>query len=498
MKAARWLNMSVLAVILLAFCLQALSALPKLSATNDESVHLAAGFSYWKTRDFRMNPEHPPLAKLIAAFPLLFINPAIDTTGDEWKTASQYQFAFNFLYQNDADRLLLWSRAAMVALAAIGLVITYLWARELFGVPAGFFAAGLYAFSPNLLAHGMLVTTDVPLAVFTILTLFLFWKRHDAWAGLALGAAMASKFSGAFLPLLIVVLCLARDGRAALKRLLIMAGTSLIVIEASYLFSQWPIAYFKDGMLVNTKIIPNYPFYLFGELKLEGWWYYFLAAFVFKATIPTLLLILAATLELRNGLIDRWGEITLLAGVVFFLILTSLGARQIGFRYLLPILPLLFIWTSRIVTRLSASHVGIGIMATLLAWQAWTAIRAFPNYIPYFNELAGGAARGPQLLDDSNIDWGQGVKQAADYVHMHQIGDVNLYTFSPYDNPAYYGLPANIPQSEALQRLVLRHPASGVYIISAHYVARMKAVSPAWRQYKPADRIGESLLVYRF
>src|SRR5262245_25044373 len=144
MKAARWLNMSVLAVILLAFCLQALSALPRLSATNDESVHLAAGFSYWKTRDFRMNQEHPPLAKLIAAFPLLFINPTIDTTGDEWKTGSQYQFAFNFLYQNDADRLLFASRAAMIVLAAVGLVITYLWARDLFGVPAGFFAAGLY------------------------------------------------------------------------------------------------------------------------------------------------------------------------------------------------------------------------------------------------------------------------------------------------------------------------------------------------------------------
>jgi len=251
-------------------------------------------------------------------------------------------------------------------------------------------------------------------------------------------------------------------------------------------------------MLVNTKVIPNYPFYLIGELKLEGWWYYFLAAFVFKATVPTLLLIVAATLELRNGLIDRWGEITLLAGVAFFLILTSIGARQIGFRYLLPILPLLFIWTSRLVTRFSASHIGIGIIATLLVWQAWTAIHAFPNYIPYFNELAGGAARGPALLDDSNIDWGQGVKQAADYVRTHQIENVNLYTFSPYDNPTYYGLPANIPQSEALQRLVFRRPSSGVYIISAHYVARMKTVSPAWRQYKLADRIGESLLVYRF
>src|SRR5438067_1189335 len=172
MNAARGLTSAVLAVILLAFCLQALFALPKLSATTDEPVHLAAGFSYWQTRDFRMNPEHPPLAKLIAALPVLLIHPRFDTTHDDWKTAAEHPFGFNFLYQNDADRLLFWSRSAMVAVAAIGLIVTFLWARDLFGVPAGLFAAGMYAFSPNLLAHGTLVTTDVPLAVFTVLTLY--------------------------------------------------------------------------------------------------------------------------------------------------------------------------------------------------------------------------------------------------------------------------------------------------------------------------------------
>jgi len=75
---------------------------------------------------------------------------------------------------------------------------------------------------------------------------------------------------------------------------------------------------------------------------------------------------------------------------------------------------------------------------------------------------------------------------------------VNMYTFSPFDNPPYYGLPANIPPSEAFERLVKRYPQPGVYIISAHYVARLRTVSPAWSKYKPIDRIGESLLVYAF
>src|SRR5207244_2419086 len=89
-----------LALILLGVCLKAFRPLPTRSATNDEAVHLAAGYSYWQTRDFRMNPEHPPLAKLIAALPVWFLHPKFDTAGNDWKTADQYPFGFRFLYDN--------------------------------------------------------------------------------------------------------------------------------------------------------------------------------------------------------------------------------------------------------------------------------------------------------------------------------------------------------------------------------------------------------------
>src|SRR6267378_4043328 len=218
MKARLALNIAAIACIL-AFCIEALLAVPRLSATSDEPLHLAAGYSYWQTRDFRLNPEHPPLAKLLAAIPLLALHPRFDTSEQSWKHAIEDAFAFMFLYGNDADRLLFWSRTMMVLIAALGAAATFLWARDLFGAPAGVFAAALYAFCPNLLAHGMLVTTDVPLAAFTVLTLYLFWKRRDLYAGLALGAAMATKFSGIFLPVLIVLACVARDRRGAFKRL---------------------------------------------------------------------------------------------------------------------------------------------------------------------------------------------------------------------------------------------------------------------------------------
>ena len=486
------------------FCLQALLAVPRLSATSDEPIHLAAGYSYWQTRDFRMNPEHPPLAKLLAAFPLLLIRPALDTSDQSWQGGMEVPFSFKFLYGNDADRLLFWSRAVMIIIAAMGATVTFLWARDMFGPAAGIFALMLYTFCPNLLAHGMLVTTDVPVAAFGVLTLYLFWKRgeqpswlNDFATGLALGAAMAVKFSGALLPLVLAGFCLVRK---QIKSLFIIAAASLLVIEVAYLFSSSPALYFRNMHFVNANHLKNYPFYLFGELKPGGWWYYFLVAFAFKATLPTIVFVLVSAIEATRGFINRWGEMLLLVSIALFLVATTILAGQVGVRYILPIFPLVFIWVSRIVPKFLVARSGTAVVAALLVWHAWSSISAFPNYIPYFNEMAGGAAGGPALLDDSNIDWGQGVKQAAEYVRKRRLENVTIVFFNPFEGPGsqYYGLPRNVRDREVIEQMLIRTPTPGTYIISSHYVARLSHLNPAWKIYKPIDRIGESLLVYAF
>lgn len=473
-------------------------AIPRLSATVDEPVHLAAGYSYWVTRDFRINPEHPPLAKLLAALPLLLFLPRLDVSKDEWKSEpDEYLIGFKFLYQTDADRLLFWGRFAMVILAALGLIVTFLWARDLFGPAAGLCAAALYGFCPNLLAHGMLITTDVPLAVFTLLTLYLFWKRSNIGAGLALGAAMATKFSGALLPVLLVILALTRDRRSAIKSLAIMAASSLVVIEAAYLFSASPLLYFKNAFTVNANHVRDYPVYLFGQFRPGGWWYYFLAAFIVKATAPTLILIVLATVQAARGFVNRWAEIILLAGIGGYVIVISAAADQIGIRYLLPVFPLIFVWVSRIVPDFRSARAGTVALALLLIWHAWSGIRAFPNYIPYFNEVAR-LADTAAFLDDSNVDWGQGLKEAAKYVLERRLDRVTMHTFSPFDNPRYYGLPANIRPADIVPRLLDKRPDPGIYIISVHHVIRMRGIAPAWKTYEPVDRIGEALGVFAF
>ncbi len=494
------------------FFLQALLAAPLLSATTDEPVHISAGYSYWQTRDFRLNPEHPPLAKLLAALPLLAVDPKLDTSSKDWSAASEYPFGFAFLYGNDADRILFWGRIPMIALAALGGWISFLFARDLFGPAAGVFAAGLYSFCPNLLAHGMLITTDVPLSTFTLLTLYLFWRQppRPSWAssvsvGLSLGAAMACKFSGALVPILLAGLVVVRalrrkplDQKDAIvsdvQNLLIIGVVSLFVIAAAYLFSASPIQYFSNMSLVNANHEAGYQSYLLGKLKENGWWYYFLVAFIFKATLPTLIVVALAGIKLLSGFIDAWGEIILLSAIVIYVVAVSAAADDLGVRYLLPVFPLIYVWGSRIVPLLWPSRLGRAALGFLMAWQIWAAVSSFPAYIPYFNELAGGAKKGPDLLDDSNVDWGQSLKQVANYVQTRGITKFVLCPFSGLDNPAYYGLPSIV---RAPKQLVFNRPDPGIYIISGHNVAWMKATDPAWRGYQPVDQIG-GMWVYRF
>jgi hypothetical protein len=196
---------------------------------------------------------------------------------------------------------------------------------------------------------------------------------------------------------------------------------------------------------------------------------------------------------------DIWGETLILGTVLSYVVALMIGADDLGVRYLLPIFPLLFVWGSRIVVDLSQKKVGLALVVLLAGWQARTALGAFPNYIPYFNELVGGASAGIRYLDDSNVDWGQGMKQVAEYVRSHHLENVEILPFSPFDSPRYYGVDRPRRDDMDTYKVMIseqRHP--GIYIVSSHHLIRMMYIRPEWNPRNAVDRIGDSLWVYRF
>jgi 4-amino-4-deoxy-L-arabinose transferase-like glycosyltransferase len=146
------------------------------SFTTDEPSHLTAGASYLATGDYRLNPEHPVLAKIWAALPLRFVSHAAFTKKlNGWSYGGTRQVALDWLERkNDGNRLLRPARAMMIPLF-VGLGAAVGWtAYRLLGREAGLLALALVVFEPLLLAHGHYVTTDVPVALCVTLSLLSF------------------------------------------------------------------------------------------------------------------------------------------------------------------------------------------------------------------------------------------------------------------------------------------------------------------------------------
>ncbi|PIY97284.1 MAG: hypothetical protein COY66_00095 [Candidatus Kerfeldbacteria bacterium CG_4_10_14_0_8_um_filter_42_10] len=221
------------------------------SQTVDEGAHLSSGYSYLKTGDFRMNPEHPPLLKEISAFPLLFLNLDDPINHESWNTYNQWDFGRNFLYHNraDADLILLMGRIPVMLLSLILGIFIFKWAKQLWGNTAALFSLTLYVFEPNILAHSRYVTTDLALTLFLFLTIYALdrylqtYSRKDLIILAVLFAlAQVTKFSAVILfPILIVLLLLKKfhspPGKLTYRKISLITAFVVLITGAAILLA---------------------------------------------------------------------------------------------------------------------------------------------------------------------------------------------------------------------------------------------------------------------
>jgi len=186
------------------------------SLTVDEPLHIISGYSQLKTGDARLVEEHPPLAKIIAAAPLL-LDPNLGDPrhANGWEAGSLVLVARDMLTRYPAlERVTFAARVPIMWLGVLLAALVYRWAADWrrAGRTAGLIALGLCALDPNIVAHAQLATTDVCVALFLLAAMYSLWRwtRRPTWirlavAGLMLGLALASKMS-ALLALPIVAL----------------------------------------------------------------------------------------------------------------------------------------------------------------------------------------------------------------------------------------------------------------------------------------------------
>jgi len=249
------------------------------SLTGDELAHIPAGYYYLTQKDYRINPEHPPLIKDLAALPLLFVKNINFLSGiKSWQDGvdNQWIFGYNFFYQsgNPTDQMIFWARVPMIFILLLLGFYVFRWTRELFGNNASLLSLFLFSFSPTFLAHGRLVTTDVGAATGIFIATYYFiktlknpTKRNVVLAGISLGLGELCKFSVILLVPLFIFLGFLywfikiRRLKEALKILLSVFFIGYLLVGLIYQYHVWN--YPEERQARDTKILlEDYPAFI--------------------------------------------------------------------------------------------------------------------------------------------------------------------------------------------------------------------------------------------
>jgi 4-amino-4-deoxy-L-arabinose transferase-like glycosyltransferase len=554
------------------------------SQTFDESCHIFAGYRYWKYSDFGFNSEHPPLVKLLAALPLLGFVTHIPQVPEGDLHFTEFIAGRAFVYSNDADGILFRSRMA-VSLLTLGLgLVVFLVGNEMFGPGPALLALALLAFEPNILANGALITTDIGVSCFLLLSVYAFYRyvRQPTagrlmGAGVAAGLALAAKHSAVLLAPMLVLLAVTEiwrgqaapssssklqppklplaavqetGGRRALRLAGALAIIALIAVTVLWAFYGFRFQARPAGMVLNPsfaeyagnphhhpgmsrlvlrferlhllpeaytygfvsvgKLTNETPTFLFGKTYPRGQWFFFPAAVLIKSTIAflALFLLLLVSPALRRRESRR--EVLFLAIPPGFYFLVAMASSvNLGIRHVLPVFPFLLIlmgaaaWDLATRSRLWAYGV-----AAVLVLHAASSLHAFPNYLPYSNELFGGPPNTYKLLTDSNVDWGQGLKAMKAYVDEHHVKACwfAYYALATAD-PGYYGIPCRmLPSSLAGTYGVFTDPVPPT-IHGPVFVSASELSGRSWGEgrpnpylqfqaVRPAGIVGNSILVF--
>jgi 4-amino-4-deoxy-L-arabinose transferase-like glycosyltransferase len=423
------------------------------------------------------------------------------------------------------------ARLGILPFFPLASLFVFLWARKCAGDVAGLIATFLFTTAPPVLTHAGLATTDMAIGAMAPVTLYAFWRslstpKLTTWIafGVAAGLAILSKltaflFLGACLPALLLFYLVQRyrEGlsvRSLLRARLLPAAVAALfaffVIWAGYLFSFDTLEYSPSAAGPTFRISVPAPelargirdaihhgklgnwAYLMGETSQFGWWYFFPIAVGVKTPLPMLLLFSLGIVMGFAAQPDRHREATLAAILCAALIMLVLLPIRInlGVRHILPFYFFLAViggcgatWILRGPRR---RMIAVTLTGGLLVWQGGVSLLAHPNYLPYFNELAG-LTEDP-ILVDSDRDWGQNVYHlqqfAADrgierlHVSVMGLGEMHL---AALDSPVFVPLDPEI--------------RSGWVAISAYPLYMVNRLA-RFRQYEPVTVIGDSVYIY--
>ena len=451
------------------------------TVTWDEPDHIYSGYMSWKG-DFGLNPEHPPLVKFVATLPLLGMQLNVPELQDRPYRLQAVLGGRDFIFHNDADKVVFRAQMAASIFTLLLLVIVFLTAREMFGTTAGFVALGLLVFDPTLLAHGALVTTDAIQACFLLASIYAFYRYVKvpsvgrlAITGLAVGLALASKHSAVLVfPMLVILggielfrrkpadrgsqVSVGKDTAHLVVALVIIGLLSVGILWGTYGFrysARGNELKLNPSMEAQLNQVPNptearvlgefarlhllpesyiYGFahvlfsaksfnsYVFGKAYPHAVWFYFPVAMLVKSSLTFLILLVISIWVIASGRLQKRRELAfLLIPPLIYMAASMLGGMNIGIRHILPVYIFLAILIAGATSVLVKSRRWLFAVVLLLLFQAISVTRTFPAYMGYANEAFGGPKNVWRHLSDSSVDWAQQLNAVKRYTDEHNI-----------------------------------------------------------------------------
>jgi hypothetical protein len=496
------------------------------SQTMDEPVHIACGLEWLDKGVYQLEAQHPPLSRAAEAAGPYLLGSRFPGGRDMYGTGQHILYA-----GKQYDLKLALARLGNLPFFWIACFVVFWWGKRYFGGAVAVAALFAFTFFPPVLAHAGLATTDMALTAFLGASFIAgaAWLerpgiRTAAWFGLAGGLAVLSKFSALpFFPAaagvaLLWHLAASRPkprelARAAWQRLptmLLAIAVAALVIWSGYRFSVGHVTFtgirlpapelFAGVQQVLKHDQEGHLGYLLGELRRFGWWYYYPVALAVKSPLGFLIGLAAALLlAVRDSAFRRATRLPL-AFVLGILAVGAFSRINIGVRHVLPVyIGLSLIAAAGVIHLLRTARrqwASYALCACAL-WFAGSSLWTQPNYLAYFNELAG--AQPENILVDSDLDWGQDVKRLSKRLRELGANEVYLAAFANANFEEEHGFPPSYqiyPQS----------PGPGWNAVGMTNWKELRlGLNDArmdiklWPdRFTPVERVGKTILLYYF
>ena len=411
--------------------------------TSDEPNHIVCGMELLQFGAYTFETQHPPLARLAVALGPYLIG-ARTQRHIKPDTVDVNLEGGRMLYRNHRyDLTLVLARLGILPFFWIACFVVYRWAARYHGPLTGVTALFLFSFTPPVLAHAGLATTDMALTAFVGAAFIaaILWieqptPRRALLFGVCCGLAAISKFlSLPFIPAglacaLVLYVAVERPNwrwfseraRRSLPSFGLAVLSGALVIWAGFRFSFGKVGFTRiplpapelfsgiESAAAHNRL--GHHTYLLGHYSVKGFWYYYPVVLGSRRRLRScccfgLGLFLAARRLARPQRV--WQPLGLIAGV---LAIGFYSRINIGVRHILPVfmgMCLLAAIAAVRLPRLLPGSWGKAALAALLLWFAGSSLLAHPDYLPYFNELAGSEPE--KIMVDSDLDWGQDIKR---------------------------------------------------------------------------------------